>query len=117
MSRRGLDTDGNGGVVLEKIGEILLSCANAEVAAGAEAKVIRALLIRARDILKRASSLLEAVTSSGEANLRTLCDVCTMQISFAESWLDRCTSEPIHIGNCVSLGLLQNKKYNGGFQA
>merc|ERR1712216_445941 len=76
LSKRGLDSDGNGGVVLQKAAHVMLTCADDSD----NADRARELRMRSLEILRNAKSLLESATEEGDADLAELCVVCAMQI-------------------------------------
>lgn len=83
LNSRGLDLDGNGGVVLQRAGQVLLMSADME----ADAEQARALRQKALEVLRRAKSLLDKTMDAGEVDLSELCVVCAMQIGLAEARL------------------------------
>eukprot|EP00931_Biecheleriopsis_adriatica_P089464 TRINITY_DN63589_c0_g1_i1.p1 TRINITY_DN63589_c0_g1~~TRINITY_DN63589_c0_g1_i1.p1 ORF type:complete len:564 (-),score=125.16 TRINITY_DN63589_c0_g1_i1:243-1802(-) len=76
---RGLDQDGNAGVVFERMAQVLLRCSMAQ---GDEAHQQRAARRRqlARSLLSRAAPLIEATTRSGEADLEHMTAMITMEL-------------------------------------
>jgi len=86
LARRRLDADGNGGVLLHKMGQVLLTCANLEEDAGQEAAAWD-LRTRALDLLRRSLELMEAATEAGEADLSELCAIAGLQAGLAEARL------------------------------
>eukprot|EP00931_Biecheleriopsis_adriatica_P030112 TRINITY_DN1776_c0_g1_i2.p1 TRINITY_DN1776_c0_g1~~TRINITY_DN1776_c0_g1_i2.p1 ORF type:complete len:552 (-),score=125.27 TRINITY_DN1776_c0_g1_i2:28-1647(-) len=76
---RGLDQDGNAGVVFERMAQVLLRCSMAE---GDEARQQGAARRRqvARSLLNRAAPLIEATTKSGEADLAHISALITMEL-------------------------------------
>jgi len=86
LARRRLDADGNGGVLLHKMGQVLLTCANLEENAGQEAAAWD-LRTRALDLLRRSLELMEAATEAGEADLSELCAIAGLQAGLAEARL------------------------------
>merc|ERR1711964_745563 len=84
LAKRGLDTDGNGGMVLQKMGQILLTCAQAEKIDGND-EVADQLRARASQLLHRARDLMLKATEVGEADLSELCVIAAMQIGLSEA--------------------------------
>lgn len=84
LGRRGLDEDGNGGVVLQKLGQVFLACSDRAAKGGAEAEGLRR---RAAGLLRRSKPLMEAATEAGEADLSELCVIAAMQLGLAEARL------------------------------
>lgn len=78
MIHRGLDQDGNAGVVFERMAQVLLHCGLAQ---GEEEQQRRAARRRqfARYLLERASPLVEAATQKGEADLTHISSLIGME--------------------------------------
>merc|ERR1711879_587671 len=72
LRSRALDKDGDGGVVLQKMGQLMLTCADLEEST----RAARDLRLRSLDILRRAKYLMDATMQSGEADLSELCVLC-----------------------------------------
>ncbi|CAE7256327.1 unnamed protein product [Symbiodinium pilosum] len=79
MVYRGLDKDGNAGVVFERMAQVLLRCSMAQ---GDEARQRSAARRRelARSLLGRAAPLVEETTRSGEADLSHISALITMEL-------------------------------------
>lgn len=84
MIHRGLDQDGNAGVVFERMAQVLLRCS---MAGGEEARQKVAARRRefARFLLQRASPLVEATTQSGEADLSHISALISMELQILDA--------------------------------
>lgn len=84
MVYRGLDKDGNAGVVFERMAQVLLRCSMAQ---GDEARQRSAARRRelARSLLGRAVPLVEETTRSGEADLSHISALITMELQVLDA--------------------------------
>jgi len=84
MMHRGLDQDGNAGVVFERMAQVLLRCSMAE---GDDAQQEAAAKRRefARYLLQRASPLVEECTKSGEADLTSISAMIDMELQILDT--------------------------------
>merc|ERR1719507_1667407 len=84
MMHRGLDQDGNAGVVFERMAQVLLRCSMAE---GNDAQQQAAAKRRefARYLLQRAAPLVEECTKSGEADLSYISMMINMELQVLDT--------------------------------
>lgn len=84
MLHRGLDRDGNGGVVFERMAQVLIRCGMAQ---GDDSQQIVAARRRelARYLLGRARPLIDATTESGEADLSHISQLITLEFQVLDS--------------------------------
>lgn len=84
MIHRGLDRDGNGGVVFERMAQVLIRCGMAQ---GDDKQQIVAARRRelARYLLGRAKPLIDATTESGEADLSHISQLITLEFQVLDS--------------------------------
>jgi len=84
MMHRGLDQDGNAGVVFERMAQVLLRCSMAE---GNDAQQQAAAKRRefARYLLQRASPLVEECTKNGEADLTYISMMINMELQVLDT--------------------------------
>mmetsp|Transcript_80787 Transcript_80787/g.228648 ORF Transcript_80787/g.228648 Transcript_80787/m.228648 type:complete len:540 (+) Transcript_80787:111-1730(+) len=78
MIHRGLDQDGNAGVVFERMAQVLLRCGMAEGEPAQQEAAARRRKF-ARFLLQRAGPLVEATTASGEADLTHISSMIQME--------------------------------------
>jgi len=86
LKQRGLDNDGNAGVVLQKAGEIFLLTVD-DLEARGDRTQATSLRSRAAEILRQGKLLMEKATDAGEGDLSELCVIAAMQIGLAEARL------------------------------
>merc|ERR1740129_873533 len=79
LMHRGLDQDGNAGVVFERMAQVLIRCGMAE-GNEAQQKVAARRRDFARYLLERATPLVEACTKSGEADLTYISSLIKMEL-------------------------------------
>eukprot|EP00929_Paragymnodinium_shiwhaense_P035250 TRINITY_DN19056_c0_g1_i2.p1 TRINITY_DN19056_c0_g1~~TRINITY_DN19056_c0_g1_i2.p1 ORF type:complete len:564 (+),score=165.85 TRINITY_DN19056_c0_g1_i2:32-1723(+) len=84
MIHRGLDQDGNAGVVFERMAQVLLRCGMAKGDADQQKIAARRRKL-ARSLLERAAPLCEATTKSGEADLTGISAVINMEMQMLDS--------------------------------
>mmetsp|Transcript_420 Transcript_420/g.1166 ORF Transcript_420/g.1166 Transcript_420/m.1166 type:complete len:545 (-) Transcript_420:103-1737(-) len=84
MVYRGLDQDGNAGVVFERMAQVLLRCSMAQ---GDETRQQNAARRRqlARSLLGRATPLVEETTKSGEADLSHISALINMELQVLDA--------------------------------
>lgn len=84
MIYRGLDQDGNAGVLFERMSQVLLRCGLAQ--GGEEQQQIAARRRQfARYLLERAGPLIEATTQSGEADLTHMSALVAMELQVLDA--------------------------------
>jgi len=81
-----LDDNSDGGIVLQKMGQVLLACADAEFTDGNRESATR-IWRSAGNILRRAKILLENAVRSGEEDLAELSTISAMQLGLADARL------------------------------
>mmetsp|Transcript_84766 Transcript_84766/g.197117 ORF Transcript_84766/g.197117 Transcript_84766/m.197117 type:complete len:166 (+) Transcript_84766:634-1131(+) len=86
LAKRGLDVDGNGGIVLQKLGQVYLACADADSVDG-HREAAKQKRQRAVRLLKRAKPLMTNAMDAEEVDLSELCVITAMQIGLAEARL------------------------------
>jgi len=79
MMHRGLDQDGNAGVVFERMAQVLLRCSMAE-GNGAQQRAAAKRREFARYLLQRALPLVEECTKNGEADLTYISATINMEL-------------------------------------
>lgn len=82
LSKRGLDQDANGGVVLQKAAQALIYAADAMSGAGMP------LRQRGLDLLRRARELMARATESGEVDLSELCSAADLQLELLQARME-----------------------------
>ncbi|CAE7606522.1 unnamed protein product [Symbiodinium natans] len=81
LSKRGLDQDANGGVVLQKAAQALIYAADASASDGV------ALRRRGVELLRRARDLMSRATEEGEVDLSELCSAADLQLELLQARL------------------------------
>lgn len=84
MVHRGIDQDGNAGVVFERMAQLLLRCGMHEGDVESQEAAARRREL-ARYLLQRAGPLVEGTTQSGEADLSHISSLIKMEIQLLES--------------------------------
>jgi len=84
MVHRGLDQDGNAGVVFERMAQVLIRCGMAQ-GDDDQQRIAARRRGAARDLLNRALPLVEACTKSGEADLTHICSMINMEMQVLEN--------------------------------
>lgn len=84
MIHRGLDQDGNAGVVFERMAQVLLRCSMAQGDDFEQAAAARRRQF-ARYLLERAAPLIEATTRSGEADLTHMSALVAMELQVLDA--------------------------------
>merc|ERR1711879_352696 len=84
MMHRGLDQDGNAGVVFERMAQVLLRCGMAQ-GDEEQQRIASRRRATARDLLNRALPLIDATTKSGEADLTHISSMITMELQVLDA--------------------------------
>eukprot|EP00929_Paragymnodinium_shiwhaense_P092820 TRINITY_DN52826_c0_g1_i1.p1 TRINITY_DN52826_c0_g1~~TRINITY_DN52826_c0_g1_i1.p1 ORF type:complete len:646 (+),score=159.97 TRINITY_DN52826_c0_g1_i1:36-1940(+) len=100
LAVRGLDGDGNAGILFQKAGQVLLDCARAaeEAAEGdrdlaSGFKQANNYRLQAQELLLRGRDLIEATSASGEADLSELLGIMNLQLGLLDARLTATTSD------------------------